>query len=75
MKDCNAAIRSGRVKPFPSSKAAQLNHHIKPTLQEHTYDAATIHLDINDIIRCKIDEELKEPLKNKNKSSAYMPRI
>ena len=58
----NAAVRGGRVhlKPFPSSKAAQLNHHVKPTLQEYTYDAATIHLGINDIFRCKSDEELKE---------------
>ena len=67
MKDFNAAFRGGRVhlKLFPSSKVAQLNHHINPTLQEYTYDAATIHLGINDIFRCKNDEELKELPKNK----------
>ena len=38
----------------------QLNHHVKPTLEEYTYDAAIIHVSINDILRCKNDEELKE---------------
>ena len=58
MKDFNVAIRGERVKPFPSSKAAQLNSHVKTTLQEYTYDAATIHLGINDIPRCKTDEDI-----------------
>ena len=63
MKDFNAAIRCGRVKPFPSSKAPQLNHHVKPTLQKYTY------LGINDILRCKNDEELKGQPKNKIKAA------
>ena len=69
MKDFSEAIRAGRVylKPFPSLKAAQLNHHVKPTLQEYTYDAAIIHLGITDILRGKNDEELKELSKNKMK--------
>ena len=33
---------------------------MKPTLEEYTYGAAIIHVGINDILRCKIDEELKE---------------
>ena len=61
MKDFNAAIRGGRVKSFPSSKTAQLNHHVNPTLQEYTY------LDNNDYLRCKNDEWLKEQSKNKIK--------
>ena len=66
MKIFNAAVRGGRVhrKSFPGSKAVQLNHHTKPTLQEYTYDAAIIHVGINDILRCKNDEELKELLNN-----------
>ena len=69
MKEFNAVFRGGRVhlKLFPSSKAAQLNHHVKSTLQRYTYDAATIHLGINDIVRCKNNEELKELPKNKMK--------
>ena len=63
MKDFNAAIRCGRVKPFPSSKAPQLNHHVKPKLQKYTY------LGINDILRCKNDEELKGQPKNKIKAA------
>ena len=61
MKDFNAALRGGRVhlKYFPGSKAVQLNHHVKPTLQEYIYDAAIIDVGINDIRRCKNDEELK----------------
>ena len=64
MKIFNAAVSGGRVhrKSFPGSKAVQLNHHTKPTLQEYTYDAAIIHVGINDILRCKNDEELKELL-------------
>ena len=67
--DGNAAFRGETVhlKPFPSSKAAQLNHHVKPTLQQYTYDAATIHLGINYILRCKNNKELKELPKNKMK--------
>ena len=67
MKDFNVAIRGGRVKPFPSSKAAQLNSHVKTTLQDYTFDAATIHLGINDIPRCKTVEELKKLPKNEIK--------
>ena len=57
MKDFSEAIRGGIVylKPFPSLKAAQLNHHVKPTLQEYAYDAAIIHLGITDILRGKND--------------------
>ena len=62
MKDFNAATRGGRVhlKHLPGSKAIQLSHHVKPTLEGYTYDAAIIHVGINDILRCKNNEELKE---------------
>ena len=61
-KNLNAAVRAGRVhlKFFPDSKAVQLNNYVNPTLKEYTYDAAIIHVAINDILRCKSDEELKE---------------
>ena len=62
MKDFNAAVRGGRVhlKFFSGSKAVQLNHHVKSTLQEYTHDAAIILVGINDILHCKNDEELEE---------------
>ena len=73
MKDFNAAVGGGRVhlKSFLGSKAAQLNDHIKPTLQEYTYDAAIIHVNINDILRCKNDEELRELPNNIMKTSKF----
>ena len=61
MKDFNAAIRGGKVKPFLSSKTAQLNHNVKPTIQEYTY------LGNNDYLRSKNNEGLKEQPKNKIK--------
>ena len=62
MKEFNAAVRGGRVhlKSFPGSKAVQQNQLVKPTLQEYTYNAAIIHVGINEILRCKNNEELKE---------------
>ena len=61
MKDFNVTISGGRVKPFSSLKTAQLNHHVKPTLQEYTY------LGNNDYPRCKNDKGLKEQPNNKIK--------
>ena len=62
MKDFNAAVRGGTVhlKSFTGSKPVQLNHHVKPTLEDYTYSAAIIHVCINDILHCKNDEELKK---------------
>ena len=43
---------------FPGAKASQLNHYIKPTLEEYKYDCAIIHVGINDILRNKNDTDL-----------------
>ena len=66
MKDFNAAVRGGRVhlKSFPGLKVVQLNHHVKPILDEYTYDATIICVGMNDILHCKNDKELKELLNN-----------
>ena len=55
MKDLSSRIKDGKIhlKLFSSPKASQLNHYIKPTLQEYKYDCAIIHVDINDILRNK----------------------
>ena len=60
MKDINSCIKGGKIhlKPFHGAKASQLNHYIKRTLEEHKYDCAIIHVDINDIIRNKNDTDL-----------------
>ena len=57
------SVNRGRrlhLKPFPGLKAVQLNHHIKPTLQEYTFEAAIIHVGINDIPRCKKQWRIEE---------------
>ena len=60
MKDINSGNKSGKIhlKSFPGVKASQLNHYIKPILEEYKYDCAIIHVGINDIIRNKNDTDL-----------------
>ena len=49
---------------FLVRKQYNLTIHVKPTLEKYTYDAAIIHMGINDILLCKNDEELKELVNN-----------
>ena len=58
IKEINRQIQGGRihVKAFPGAKSTQLNPYVTPTLEEYSYDAATIHVGINDILRYKHDE-------------------
>ena len=60
MNDINIRIKGGKIhlKLLPGAKASQLNHYIKPTLEEYKYDCAIIHVGINDIIRNKNDTDL-----------------
>ena len=53
MSELNRHINGGKVhlKSFPGSKANQLNHHTIPILEEHQYDAAAIHVGINDLLK------------------------
>ena len=53
MKQFNLHIHGGKVylKAFPGAKTDQLNHYIKPSLGEYKYDAAMIHIRINNILR------------------------
>ena len=63
IKEINRQIQGGRihVKAFPGAKSAQLNNYVTPTLEEYSYDAAVIHVGINDILRSKHDELNKLP--------------
>ena len=63
IKEINRQIQGGRihVKAFPGAKSTQLNHYVTPTLEEYSYDAAIIHVGINDILRSKHDELHKLP--------------
>ena len=46
------------LKSFPGAKASQLNHYIKPTLDEHKYDYVIIRVGINGILRNKNDTDM-----------------
>ena len=60
MKDLNSRVKGGKIhlKSFPGAKASQLNHYIKPTLEEYKYDCVIIHVGINDILRNKNDTDM-----------------
>ena len=60
MKDLNSRVKGGKIhlKSFPGTKASQLNHYIKPLLEEYKYDCAIIHVSINDILRNKNDPDM-----------------
>ena len=59
-KEINRQIQGGRipVKALPRAKLIQLNHYVTPTLKECSYDAAIIHISINNILRSKHYDEL-----------------
>ena len=64
MEDINSRIKDGKIhlKSFSGAKTSQLNHNIKPTLEEYKYDCAIIHVGINDIIWNKNDTNLNSIL-------------
>ena len=63
IKEINRQIQGGsvHVKAFPGAKSTQLNQYVTPTLKEYSYDAAIIHVGINNILRSKHDELDKLP--------------
>ena len=50
-RNLNGSI--AHLKPFPGSKAKQMDHHSIPILEEHQYDAATIHVGIDDLLKSR----------------------
>ena len=60
MKDLNIRVKGGRIhlKSFSGAEASQLNHYIKPTLEEYKYNCAIIYVNINDILRNKNDTNM-----------------
>ena len=51
IREFNSFINKGEVslKAFPGAKARQLNHHTISHLKDNTYDAAAVHVGINDL--------------------------
>ena len=60
IKEINRQIQrwQNHVKAFPGAISTQLNHYVTPTLEVYSYDAAIIHVGINDILRPKHYDEL-----------------
>ena len=58
----NSCINGANVqlKSFPGCKAMQLDHHTIPTLQEQYYDAAGIHVGINDLLNSSSKKSVDE---------------
>ena len=51
MKDLNSHLKGGKIhlKSLPGVKASQLNHYIKPTLEEYKYTTQKMKFSINDL--------------------------
>ena len=47
-------------KPFPGLKVKQMDHHDIPVLEECQYDAAAIHVDINDLLKSRTNIDVNE---------------
>ena len=60
IKEINRQIQGGRIhaRASPGAKSTQLNHYVTSTLEECSYDAAMIHVSINNILRSKHYDEL-----------------
>ena len=58
----NSCINGANVqlKSFPGCKAMQLDHHTIPILQEQYYDAAGIHVGINDLLNSSSKKSVDE---------------
>ena len=62
IKSINKQVKGGRIyiKAFLGAKSTQFNHYVLPTLEEYSYDAAIIHVGINDILRSKEFSDLND---------------
>ena len=45
---------------FPDAKADQLNHHLKPSIEEYKYNTTIIHVWINDILWSKGENKVND---------------
>ena len=66
MKEFNKKLNGGiaHLKPFPGSKAKQMDNHAIPILEEHQYDAAVMHVGINDLLKSRANINVSEIEKN-----------
>ena len=66
MKEFNKYLNGGiaHLKSFPGSKAKQMDHDVIPILEEHQYDAAAIHLGINNLLKSRTNINVREIAKD-----------
>ena len=66
MKEFNKNLNGGiaHLKLFPRLKVKQMEHHAMPILEEHQYDAAAIHVGINDLLKSRTNIKVNEIAKN-----------
>ena len=57
LKKINSHIHGNKVY---LKKADQLNHHLKTSLEKYKYDAAIIHVGINNILQSKGENEVND---------------
>ena len=64
--ELNNTLRSGRArfKHFPGASSKDLLHYIDPTLEEQNFEAATIHIRINDILYDSSSKQINLLLQN-----------
>ena len=62
MKECNKNINGGiaHFKPFPGLKVKQMDHDDISILEECQYDAAAIHVGINDLLKSRTNIDVNE---------------
>ena len=66
MKEFNKNLNGGiaHLKPFPGSKAMQMDHHAIPILEEHRCDTAAIPGGINDLLKSRTNINVSEIAKD-----------
>ena len=62
IKEFNKYLNGGTayLKPFPGSKPKQMDHRVISILEEHQYDAAVIHVGINDLLKRRTNINISE---------------
>ena len=66
MKEFNKYLNGGtaHLKPFPGSKAKQIDHYVIPILEEHQHDATVIHVGINDLLKSRTNISVSQIAKD-----------
>ena len=66
MKEFNKYLNGyiAHLKPFPGTKAKQMDHHVISILEEHQYGAAATHVGIKDLLKSRTNFDVSEIAKD-----------